>query len=97
VVDGAYMEYAKAKDSAYSIEPKDILRYKNVIYTAHFFLKRLYWGLKGWGYWKEGLGLLGLIRPGIRKGSLILKKETSPIKIKGTQPFYYLRDSLFLP
>jgi histidinol-phosphate aminotransferase len=34
VVDGAYMEYAKAKDSAYSIEPKDILRYPNVIYTG---------------------------------------------------------------
>jgi len=36
VIDGAYMEYAKAKDSSYSIEPKDILKYPNVIYIGTF-------------------------------------------------------------
>lgn len=36
VVDGAYMEYAAAKDSAYAIEPKDLLSYSNVIYLGTF-------------------------------------------------------------
>jgi len=36
VVDGAYMEYAAAKDSRYKIEPKDILGYGNVIYLGTF-------------------------------------------------------------
>jgi histidinol-phosphate aminotransferase len=36
VVDGAYMEYASAKDDRYLIEPKDILGYENVIYLGTF-------------------------------------------------------------
>jgi len=37
VVDGAYMEYAKAKDTSKAIEPKDIInRYNNVIYLGTF-------------------------------------------------------------
>jgi histidinol-phosphate aminotransferase len=36
VVDGAYMEYAAAKDEKYRIEPKDILNYPNVIYLGTF-------------------------------------------------------------
>jgi len=36
VIDGAYMEYAAAKDSRYLIEPKDILGYDNVIYLGTF-------------------------------------------------------------
>lgn len=36
VIDGAYMEYAKAKDINYSLEPKDILKYSNVIYLGTF-------------------------------------------------------------
>jgi len=36
VVDGAYMEYAKAKDEDYAIEPKEILAYPNVIYLGTF-------------------------------------------------------------
>ncbi len=36
VIDGAYMEYAAAKDPAYLIEPKDILKYPNVIYLGTF-------------------------------------------------------------
>ena len=36
VVDGAYMEYAIAKDPLYGIEPKDILGYENVIYLGTF-------------------------------------------------------------
>ncbi len=36
VLDGAYMEYAKEKDKEYSIEPKDILQFNNVIYLGTF-------------------------------------------------------------
>ncbi len=36
VVDGAYMEYAAAKDEKYRIEPKDILGFSNVIYLGTF-------------------------------------------------------------
>ena len=36
VVDGAYMEYAVAKDERYRIDPKDILQFDNVIYLGTF-------------------------------------------------------------
>jgi len=36
VVDGAYMEYAAAKDKKYAIGPKDLLGYENVIYLGTF-------------------------------------------------------------
>jgi histidinol-phosphate aminotransferase len=36
VVDGAYMEYAKFKDTKYAIEPKELLPYPNVIYLGTF-------------------------------------------------------------
>ncbi len=36
VVDGAYMEYAAAKDERYRIEPKDIMEFPNVIYLGTF-------------------------------------------------------------
>ena len=36
VVDGAYMEYAAAKDDTYAITPNDILGYGNVIYLGTF-------------------------------------------------------------
>ena len=36
VVDGAYMEYAAAKDEKYAITPNDILGYENVIYLGTF-------------------------------------------------------------
>jgi histidinol-phosphate aminotransferase len=36
VVDGAYMEYAAAKDSQYAITPNDLLGYENVIYLGTF-------------------------------------------------------------
>ncbi len=36
VVDGAYMEYASAKDAQYAITPKDLLGYENVIYLGTF-------------------------------------------------------------
>lgn len=36
VVDGAYMEYAAAKDEAYRITPQDIMGFDNVIYLGTF-------------------------------------------------------------
>jgi len=36
VVDGAYMEYAAAKDAKYAITPKDLLGYAHVIYLGTF-------------------------------------------------------------
>ena len=36
VVDGAYMEYAAAKDEQYSIAPADLIGYENVIYLGTF-------------------------------------------------------------
>jgi histidinol-phosphate aminotransferase len=36
VVDGAYMEYAAAKDPRHAIEPQDLLGYENVIYLGTF-------------------------------------------------------------
>jgi len=36
VLDGAYMEYAAAKDSKYAMEPNDILAFSNVIYLGTF-------------------------------------------------------------
>jgi len=36
VVDGAYMEYAAAKDEKYAITPNDIMGYENVIYLGTF-------------------------------------------------------------
>ncbi len=36
VIDGAYMEYASAKDKAYEITPNDILDRENIIYLGTF-------------------------------------------------------------
>ena len=36
VVDGAYMEYAIAKDEKYRIDPKEIIGFENVIYLGTF-------------------------------------------------------------
>jgi len=37
VIDGAYMEYAKAKDNLKAVEPKELIqRYENVIYLGTF-------------------------------------------------------------
>ncbi|MCD6653406.1 MAG: histidinol-phosphate transaminase [Sulfurovum sp.] len=58
VVDGAYMEYAAAKEEKYAIAPRDLLEYDNVIYLGTF--SKAY-GLGGMriGY---GIAQSGLIR-----------------------------------
>ncbi len=58
VVDGAYMEYAAAKDEKYRIEPNDVIDFPNVIYLGTF--SKAY-GLGGMrvGY---GIGNIPMIR-----------------------------------
>jgi len=56
VVDGAYMEYAAAKDAKYLITPKDILGYDNVIYLGTFSKAYGLGGMRvGYGIANEGL------------------------------------------
>jgi len=58
VVDGAYMEYASAKDSRYAITPNDLLNYENVIYLGTFSKAHGLGGMRV-GY---GIAQAGLIR-----------------------------------
>ena len=56
VVDGAYMEYAAAKDKKYAITPKDILGYENVIYLGTFSKAYGLGGMRvGYGIAQAGL------------------------------------------
>ncbi len=56
VVDGAYMEYAAAKDAKYSITPQDIMKYENVIYLGTFSKAYGLGGMRvGYGIAQEGL------------------------------------------
>jgi len=56
VVDGAYMEYASAKDKAYAITPKDIMEFPNVIYLGTFSKAYGLGGMRvGYGIAQEGL------------------------------------------
>ena len=56
VVDGAYMEYAAAKDEAYAITPKDLLGYENVIYLGTFSKAYGLGGMRvGYGIAQEAL------------------------------------------
>jgi len=56
VIDGAYMEYAAAKDPQYLIEPKDILGYDNVIYLGTFSKAYGLGGMRvGYGIANQGI------------------------------------------
>jgi len=56
VVDGAYMEYAAAKDAAYAITPKDLLSYEHVIYLGTFSKAYGLGGMRvGYGIAQAGL------------------------------------------
>ena len=56
VVDGAYMEYATAKDEKYAIIPNDILGYENVIYLGTFSKAYGLGGMRvGYGIAQESL------------------------------------------
>jgi len=56
VVDGAYMEYAAAKDAAYAIAPQDLMGYENVIYLGTFSKAHGLGGMRvGYGIAQEAL------------------------------------------
>jgi len=56
VVDGAYMEYAAAKDAQYAISPKDLLGFENVIYLGTFSKAYGLGGMRvGYGIAQTGL------------------------------------------
>ena len=56
VVDGAYMEYAAAKDAAYAIAPRDLMGYENVIYLGTFSKAHGLGGMRvGYGIAQEAL------------------------------------------
>jgi histidinol-phosphate aminotransferase len=56
VVDGAYMEYAAAKDKKYSIRPNDLVEFDNVIYLGTFSKAYGLGGMRvGYGIANEGL------------------------------------------
>ncbi|SFV62175.1 Biosynthetic Aromatic amino acid aminotransferase beta @ Histidinol-phosphate aminotransferase [hydrothermal vent metagenome] len=65
VVDGAYMEYAAAKDAKYAITPNDLLGYENVIYLGTFSKAHGLGGMRvGYGIAPAGLiGELYKMRP----------------------------------
>lgn len=56
IVDGAYMEYAAAKDAKYKITPNDVLKYENVIYLGTFSKAYGLGGMRvGYGIAQAGL------------------------------------------
>ncbi len=56
VVDGAYMEYAAAKDPDYAITPNDLLEFENVIYLGTFSKAHGLGGMRvGYGIAQKGL------------------------------------------
>ena len=56
VVDGAYMEYAAAKDPKYAIAPSDLMAYENVIYLGTFSKAHGLGGMRvGYGIAPKGL------------------------------------------
>ena len=56
VVDGAYMEYAAAKDAKYAITPNDLLAYENVVYLGTFSKAHGLGGMRvGYGIAQAGL------------------------------------------
>jgi len=74
VVDGAYMEYAIAKDEEYRIDPKDILGYDNVIYLGTFSKAYGLGGMRvGYGIANSGIiDALSKMRPPFNITSLSL-------------------------
>jgi len=85
VVDGAYMEYAAAKDSKYAMEPNDILAYPNVIYLGTF--SKAY----GMGGMRVGYGIANIemiealykMRPPFNISSLSLAAAIAACKDEG--------------
>ena len=82
VVDGAYMEYAIAKDSSYAIYPKDILDYPNVIYLGTFSKAYGLGGMRvGYGIANKNLiSTLSKLRPPFNISTLSLLSAIEALK-----------------
>jgi len=82
VVDGAYMEYAAAKEARHAIAPKDILAYPNVIYLGTFSKAYGLGGMRvGYGIANHGLiQTLGKLRPPFNITTLSLLAAIEALK-----------------
>jgi histidinol-phosphate aminotransferase len=82
VVDGAYMEYAAAKEARYAITPKDILAYPNAIYLGTFSKAYGLGGMRvGYGIAQEGLiAILAKLRPPFNITTLSLLAAIEALK-----------------
>ena len=82
VVDGAYMEYASAKDSKYDIGPKDLMGYENVIYLGTFSKAYGLGGMRvGYGIAQESfISELYKMRPPFNISTLSLAAAIAAVK-----------------
>ncbi len=82
VVDGAYMEYASAKDEKYHISPKDLIEFPNVIYLGTFSKAYGLGGMRvGYGVAnREMIATLGKLRPPFNITTLSLLSAIEALK-----------------
>ena len=82
VVDGAYMEYAAAKEARHAIAPKDILAYPNAIYLGTFSKAYGLGGMRvGYGIANHKLiQILGKLRPPFNITTLSLLAAIEALK-----------------
>jgi len=82
VVDGAYMEYASAKDEKYNIEPRDLISFSNVIYLGTFSKAYGLGGMRvGYGIANPDLiNILSKLRPPFNITTLSLLSAIEALK-----------------
>jgi len=82
VVDGAYMEYAAAKEARHAITPRDILHYPNVIYLGTFSKAYGLGGMRvGYGIAnRELIQILAKLRPPFNITTLSLLAAIEALK-----------------
>jgi len=82
VVDGAYMEYASAKDEKYKITPEDLISFSNVIYLGTFSKAYGLGGMRvGYGIANlELINILSKLRPPFNITTLSLLSAIEALK-----------------
>jgi histidinol-phosphate aminotransferase len=82
VVDGAYMEYAAAKEARHAVAPKDILSYPNAIYLGTFSKAYGLGGMRvGYGIaQRELISTLAKLRPPFNITTLSLLAAIEALK-----------------
>ena len=82
VVDGAYMEYAAAKEAKHAVSPSDILKYPNAIYLGTFSKAYGLGGMRvGYGIANEKLiSILSKLRPPFNITTLSLLAAIEALK-----------------